>query len=406
MRPLLLLTALAAASAAALPAPRPHPPSPLADANPACDVCTWAWQTAQDALADPDAQRALLRFVEGTLCPAFPGGDAQAQCVQLAREYVPSAIAALESFTPKEACSTVGVCPTAVGAVRAGCGGRAAAAGAARVGGLPCPMCRLTLNNIKLQLEDPANEADLVGKAHTVREEEGRGRGGGRGKKKALGWGAGRPTPLPRLPQVCAAMPSDVGAACDEWVNTNSESLFWAGGGAGGGTRALSRPSRFNPPHPAPFPPGKKVFAVIADFDPNRLCTIVGACPPNASPPADDAAALATALRALPPRPAVAPAHRASLDGDASSCDTCKSVVASLAAAVADDARDAAAVESIKRVCDAFHAFRDDCVAAIDGNADAVVAFLKANLTPDLCAKVGACPPSGGGGGRVDFEVA
>lgn len=166
--PPLVLAALAAATLAAA-SPTLH------DANPACDVCRWAWQSAQDALADPDTQRAVLRFVEDTACGAVPGAGAD-QCKQLAREYVPSAIAALESFTPGEACSSAGVCPSdavktaTAPPARRGCGGGGKANKQLR--GLPCPMCRLTLNNIKLQLEDPANQKDLVDKARTVRFKE------------------------------------------------------------------------------------------------------------------------------------------------------------------------------------------------------------------------------------------
>lgn len=152
------------------------------------------------------------------------------------------------------------------------------------------------------------------------------------------------------------------------------------------------------------FFPGKKVFAVIADFDPNSLCSIVGACPPTAPPPDTDAAALAAGVAALQTvthsRPSLGDAAR--LDDD-QTCATCKSIVASLAAAVADDARDAAAVAALKNVCAAFHTFRADCVKAIDDNAAAVVGFLKAQLTPDLCSKFGACPPAGL---ATDFAVA
>lgn len=130
----------------------------------------------------------------------------------------------------------------------------------------------------------------------------------------------------------------------------------------------------------------------------------MGACPPTAPPPETDAAALAagvTALQtALHSRPSLGVAAR--LDDD-QTCATCKSIVASLAAAVADDARDAAAVAALKNVCAAFHAFRADCVKAIDDNAAAVVGFLKAQLTPDLCSKFGACPPAGL---ATDFAVA
>lgn len=145
------------------------------------------------------------------------------------------------------------------------------------------------------------------------------------------------------------------------------------------------------------------MFAVIADFDPNSLCSIVGACPPNSPPPETDALAVATALTSLhaaTATPSLGDASR--LAGD-QACATCKSIVSSLAAAVADDERDAAAVAAIKNVCQAFHTFRNDCVKAIDDNSAAVVTFLKANLTPDLCAKFGACPPAGV---ATDFAVA
>ena len=221
--PALLLAALAATAAAATLAPA----SPT-DANPTCDVCRWAWQSAQDALADPDTQQAVLKVVEDTACGAVPGAGAD-QCKQLAREYVPSAIAALESFTPGEACSTAGLCPPEAGLMmaaastphRVGCGG----AHTARLRGLSCPMCRLTLNNIKLQLEDPANQADLVTKARTVRERKGIGGGKERRAHERNRCLDAKPTrlPTPFSPQVCAAMPTDAGATCNDWVDANSE---------------------------------------------------------------------------------------------------------------------------------------------------------------------------------------
>ena len=144
------------------------------------------------------------------------------------------------------------------------------------------------------------------------------------------------------------------------------------------------------------------MFAVIADFDPNSLCSIVGACPPNSPPPETDAIAVAAALTSPRGARATPPLGDAARLADDQACATCKSIVSSLAATLADDERDAAAVAAVKNVCAAFHTFRADCVKAIDDNAASVIAFLKANLTPDLCAKFGACPPAGV---ATDFAV-
>ena len=88
-----------------------EPTSSLSDdANPACDVCKWAWTNAQQALADPDTQAQVMRFAEETACGMLPSDEAQ-KCKEMAREYLPNAIAALESFDADEACGAVGFCP-------------------------------------------------------------------------------------------------------------------------------------------------------------------------------------------------------------------------------------------------------------------------------------------------------
>ena len=70
-----------------------------------------------------------------------------------------------------------------------------------------------------------------------------------------------------------------------------------------------------------------------------------------------------------------------------------------LQAALADEEKDAAAVEKVKRVCDAFHAFRAQCLAAIDADAGPVLDWLRANVAPEACGKLGLCPPAEAEGG-------
>ena len=371
-----LLLALLAAAAAAAAAPPP---------NPACDVCKWAGSSAQDALADPDAQRAVMRFLEETACAAVPGGGAD-QCRELAREYVPSAIAALESFTPGEACATVGACPPE----EAGIAAAAGAGGAPRpLAGLPCPVCRLTLNNVKLQLEDPANQAALVDKARLV---GGGAEGGGARKNGRRGTPtrarAAPPSP-PRSASPCRTRRRARARPGSRPTVSRGGVVGWRAGSRVGGERVGAHLSSSLPP------PAAKVFAVVDDFDPNRLCTVVGACPPMAAlaGAGGDAGALGSALAAAAARP---PAPRATAPD---TCDTCKSIMASLQAALADEEKDAAAVEKVKRVCDAFHAFRAQCLAAIDADAGPVLDWLRANVAPEACGKLGLCPPAEAEGG-------
>lgn len=83
--------------------------------------------------------------------------------------------------------------------------------------------------------------------------------------------------------------------------------------------------------------------------------------------------------------------------------------MASLAAALADQEKDAAAVTAVKRVCDAFHAFRAQCLAAIDADAGPVLAWLQANVAPEACGKLGLCPPAAAGAaplGAARLDVA
>lgn len=174
------------------------------DPNPACDVCRWAWTNAQAALADPDTQRQVMRFAEQTACGMLPSQEAQ-KCKEMAREYIPNAIAALESFDADEACGAVGFCPppqkyggekeqqeesekeretrriireALVSSVlpRASLTSSSTSSSSListlssppRLGGPACPACRLALNSVKLQLEDPANQKQLLEKAHEV----------------------------------------------------------------------------------------------------------------------------------------------------------------------------------------------------------------------------------------------
>ena len=137
-----------------------------------------------------------MKFIEDDACAAVPGGAEQ--CRQLAREYIPSIIAALESFDAAEACSTAGMCGN--GAVA---GATTVLAAASAHSGAPpastpltgpaCPVCRLAINNVKLQLEDPANQAAVLDKGH----------------------------------ELCAAMPADVRAACDQWIDENGGEDGW-----------------------------------------------------------------------------------------------------------------------------------------------------------------------------------
>ena len=182
------------------------------DANPACDVCRWAWTNAQQALADPDTQAQVMRFAEETACGMLPSEEAQ-KCKEMAREYLPNAIAALESFDADEACGAVGFCPPPKRSSSEG-GGEAESererearrfirealvsslalsstsssssspstlttttstssfSSPHRLGGPACPACRLALNSVKLQLEDPANQKQLLDKAHTVKRKK------------------------------------------------------------------------------------------------------------------------------------------------------------------------------------------------------------------------------------------
>ena len=153
-----------------------------------------------------------MRFAEETACGLLPSEEAQ-KCKEMAREYLPNAIAALESFDADEACGAVGFCPPPKRSSSEG-GGEAESererearrfirealvsslalsstsssssspstlttttstssfSSPHRLGGPACPACRLALNSVKLQLEDPANQKQLLDKAHKVKRKK------------------------------------------------------------------------------------------------------------------------------------------------------------------------------------------------------------------------------------------
>ena len=344
----LLLAALAAllAGTPTLATPTTTPTTPTtpvaALGDQLCDVCTWAWTSAQGVLEQPDNQKALMHFLEDDACGILPSAQATA-CKDAAREYVPPAIAALLSFDAKEACGSAGLCPPSVGGGGAAAAARFAAAvrpaaTATPVRGVPCPMCRLAVNNVKLQLEDPENQAAVLAKAGAV----------------------------------CAALPPDVAAQCNAWVAANAP----------------------------------KVFAIADDIDPNKLCDIVGACPPGWAVKVEAeaeaaagafAASTATSISALVrDRRARLPPSLPSLADDSSACDTCKAILAQAADAVDDPATQRKVLAFAGRLCGSLRTMADACVADVQSYGPVAFETVQQYLTPATCAQVGLCPSGAG----------
>jgi len=327
----LILTALAALLASTSSA-LPTPPTPASGAAPLtdqlCDVCTWAWSSAQGMMEKPENQRALMHLIEDDACGILPAAQASA-CKDAAREYVPPAIAALLSFDAKEACGSAGLCPqSAAGGVSSIPRPAlfAPSTSATPVHGVPCPMCRLAINNVKLQLEDPENQAAVLAKARTV----------------------------------CSAMPPEVATQCNDFVSANAP----------------------------------KVFAIADDIDPNKLCDIVGACPPGFAEGEAAGSALTTTTTSIS---ALVKAQQpltssSSLTDDSSACDTCKAILAQAADAVNDPATQRKVLAYAAKLCGSLRTMADACVSDVQSYGPVAFETLQQYLTPGTCTQVGLCP--------------
>ena len=326
------------------------------DPNPACDVCRWAWTNAQAALADPETQAQVMRFAEETACGVLPSQEAQ-KCKEMAREYIPNAIAALESFDADEACGAVGFCPpqkdnageeeeretrrvireALVSSVlpRATSSAFLTSTLSPRLGGPACPACRLALNSVKLQLEDPANQEQLLDKAH----------------------------------QVCSTLPADSAELCVSAVDDNAA----------------------------------KLFAIVADFDCNTLCVVAGACPPPDPPTSSEQEIeeeevevgnekeddlLHPTVLSLP-SPSSPVINQLSDDPDL--CSICTSVLSQLHDAVTDPEKQREAMATAARICSALHKFRDECLGDVQQYGPIVINTVGQYVGPDLCAAAGLC---------------
>ena len=384
-----------------------EPTSSLSDdANPACDVCKWAWTNAQQALADPDTQAQVMRFAEETACGMLPSEEAQ-KCKEMAREYLPNAIAALESFDADEACGAVGFCPQKGGnggegegesekeretrriirealvasfafSPRAVSTSTSALTSATRLGGPACPACRLALNSVKLQLEDPANQKQMLDKAHKVRVVGG-GRGGGffsflpscSSPSRSLLRKPGRK----KKKKVCFTLPADSAELCASAVDDNAA----------------------------------KLFAIVADFDCNTLCVVAGACPPPDPPSGieeiggeeaeeevgeeeNDEGTLDLHPTVLSLSPFTSPPPRQQLSDDpVDLCGICTSVLSQLHEAVTDPEKQKEAMATAARVCSALHRFRDECLGDVQQYGPLVINTVGQYVGPDLCAAAGLC---------------
>lgn len=325
------LLAAAAAAVTLLATASNASPTLTDDPTSLCQLCEWAWDGAQSYMADPANQKALMRLIEDDACGILPAAQAAA-CKDAAREYVPPAIAALLSFDAKEACGSAGFCSPSVSFSPSTPAARLTAApvsllredGAAsqktqpQLTGVPCPMCRLAVNNVKLQLEDPENQAAVLAKARTV----------------------------------CAAMPPDVSDACNAYV-------------------AQTAP---------------KIFAIADDIDPNKLCDILGACPKT---PDGAVVEVAQPAATIPRRSSSSPP----LVNDASTCDTCKAIIAQAAGAVNDPATQRQVLAYAAKLCGSLRTMADACVSDVESYGPAAFETLREYLVPGTCASVGLCPP-------------
>ena len=330
------LLALLAAAALLVSAASASTASPPILTDQLCDVCTWAWTSAQDVLAKPENQKALMHLIEDDACGILPSAQASA-CKDAAREYVPPAIAALLSFDAPEACGSAGLCPPSGNGALPRPSPRLVAAVAAATApasspsfrGVPCPMCRLAVNNVKLQLEDPENQAAVLAKARAV----------------------------------CAAMPPEVSPQCNDFVSANAP----------------------------------KVFAIADDIDPNKLCDIVGACPPNGLGE-EEATTTPTSISALVREEARQQKELSpSVSDPSSTCDTCKALLAQAAAAVNDPATQRQVLAYAAKLCGSLRTMADACVSDVQSYGPVAFETVQQYLTPDTCATVGLCPSSGGG---------
>jgi hypothetical protein len=81
----------------------PQPPAP-------CDACLSVVSDAEDYLADPKTQDAIVAFVQTNVCAMLPQ-DSSRTCAQEARVMVAQAVASMEQYwTPDTVCAYIGIC--------------------------------------------------------------------------------------------------------------------------------------------------------------------------------------------------------------------------------------------------------------------------------------------------------
>ncbi|MCO5583125.1 hypothetical protein L7F22_037033 [Adiantum nelumboides] len=93
---------------------RQHLDGPQLDGIPQsllCDTCMDISAFAEQVLTDPDTTSSVLDYVNGSLCKALPGF--QAECLNLAEMYVPSVVETLQMYAaPNKLCGETKLCPS------------------------------------------------------------------------------------------------------------------------------------------------------------------------------------------------------------------------------------------------------------------------------------------------------
>jgi saposin len=125
-----------------------------------CETCMAVVGDAEDYMAKPTTQDAVVTFVQTNICSLLPS-DSERTCSSEARVFVAQAVATMETSLPPDAvCSYMGACGAGAWAQAAA---RASGLEELQARGFPveCPICKLIMTNIMTRLKDPESRADI-----------------------------------------------------------------------------------------------------------------------------------------------------------------------------------------------------------------------------------------------------
>lgn len=128
-----------------------------------CESCIAIVEDAENYLADPHTQDAIVGFVQDNVCSLLPS-DSSRTCTQEARVFVAQGIASLEqSLTPSKVCTYLGSCGAQALSAAAGIDIPETEQNAL---GFPleCPLCRVVMTKLLDRLRD-ADSRDQMRRA-------------------------------------------------------------------------------------------------------------------------------------------------------------------------------------------------------------------------------------------------